>query len=108
MPEPRHLVAGGLERRGVDPRLGVHEVVLEVQARRVDRPGRVELPGIAMPPLKKDPPRRTLYALLPAAGAHPLADPLLQALLQAATTAPPRLGSPPPANAPVTGSRSTA
>jgi DNA-binding transcriptional LysR family regulator len=69
---------------------------------------RVELPGIAMPPLKKDPPRRTLYALLPAAGAHPLADPLLQALLQAATTAPPRLGSPPPANAPVTGSRSTA
>jgi DNA-binding transcriptional LysR family regulator len=69
---------------------------------------RAELPGIALPPLKKDPPRRTLYALFPAAGAHPLADPLLDALLQAATTAPPRRGSPPPENPPVTGSRSTA
>ena len=69
---------------------------------------RVELPGIAMPPLERDPPRRTLYALLPGAGAHPLAEPLLDALLQAATTAPPRRGSPPPAKAPVTGSRSTA
>lgn len=45
---------------------------------------RVELPGIAMPPLKKDPPRRTLYALTPAAGAHPLSGALLDALIAAA------------------------
>ena len=45
---------------------------------------RVELPGIAMPPLRGRPPRRTLYALLPAAGAHPLADGLLDALAAAA------------------------
>lgn len=69
---------------------------------------RTEFPGVAMPRLKKSPPRRTIYALLPGAGAHPLAEPLLDALLQAATTAPPRRGSPPPANTPVTGSRSTA
>ena len=45
---------------------------------------RVELPGIAMPQLKKDPPRRTLYALVPAAGAHPLSGALLDALILAA------------------------
>ncbi len=45
---------------------------------------RVELPGVAMPRLKKDPPRRTLYALAPAAGAHPLTGALLEALIAAA------------------------
>jgi DNA-binding transcriptional LysR family regulator len=45
---------------------------------------RVELPGIVMPPLRGRPPRRTIYALLPAAGAHPLAGALLDALAAAA------------------------
>ena len=45
---------------------------------------RVELPGIAMPPLRGRAPQRTIYALLPGAGAHPLAGDLLDALAAAA------------------------
>jgi DNA-binding transcriptional LysR family regulator len=45
---------------------------------------RVELPGIAMPALRGKGPRRTLYALLPAAGAHPLAGALVRELAAAA------------------------
>ena len=37
-----------------------------------------------IPPLTKEPPRRTLYALTPAAGAHPLAGALLDAFIAAA------------------------
>ena len=117
-PSPDGLIVTGCRAAGFEPRL----IILTrdpLASRAIAAAGlavsltpellaRVELPGIVMPPLKKDPPRRTLYALFPAAGAHPLADPLLEALLQAATTAPPRRGSPPPENPPVTGSRSTA
>ena len=45
---------------------------------------RVELQGVAMPPLRGDPPHRTLYALLPGAGAHRRAGDLLDALAAAA------------------------
>ena len=45
---------------------------------------RVNLPGVAFPPLERNPPRRTLYALVPAAGAHPLSGALLEALIAAA------------------------
>jgi len=41
---------------------------------------RVELPGVATPPLRGEPPRRSLYLLIPAAGAHPLAGELADAL----------------------------
>ena len=37
-----------------------------------------------MPPLRGDPPHRSLYALLPGAGAHRLAGDLLDALAAAA------------------------
>ncbi len=117
-PSPNGLIVAGCRAAGFEPRV----IILTrdaLAACAIAAAGlavsltpqllaRAELPGVAMPPLKKHPPRRTLYALLPAAGAHPLAEPLLDALLQAATTAPPRRGSPPPAKAPVTGSRSTA
>lgn len=45
---------------------------------------RVPLPGVAMPPLAARRPRRALYAVVPAAGAHPLAGALVEALAAAA------------------------
>jgi hypothetical protein len=44
----------------------------------------VPLPGIATPSLGPDAPRRTLYALLPPAGAHPMAGAFVAALGRAA------------------------
>jgi len=44
---------------------------------------RVPLPGVVTPALRGAGPRRALYALLPAAGAHPLADALAGALASA-------------------------
>jgi DNA-binding transcriptional LysR family regulator len=46
----------------------------------------IPLPGIATPALRHHAPHRTLYAVLPDAGAHPLASPLVEALTAAATT----------------------
>ena len=117
-PSPDGLIVAGCRAAGFEPRViiltrdALAACVIAAAGLAVpltpELLARAELPGISLPPLKKDPPRRALYALVPAAGAHPLADPLLDALLQAATTAPPRRGSPPPDSAPVAGSRSTA
>jgi DNA-binding transcriptional LysR family regulator len=46
--------------------------------------GRIPLPGIVTPTLRGDAPHRTLYAVLPDAGAHPLASPFVDALTAAA------------------------
>jgi DNA-binding transcriptional LysR family regulator len=48
---------------------------------------RIGLPGIVTPALRGDTPQRTLYALLPNAGAHPLAAALVDALTTAAAAA---------------------
>jgi DNA-binding transcriptional LysR family regulator len=45
---------------------------------------RVQLPGIALPALRPPAPHRTLYAVLPAEGAHPLAHALVRELAAAA------------------------
>jgi DNA-binding transcriptional LysR family regulator len=45
---------------------------------------RLPLPGIATPSLGADAPRRALFAMLPPAGAHPLAGALVEALRRAA------------------------
>jgi DNA-binding transcriptional LysR family regulator len=45
---------------------------------------RIELPGIATPPLRGRGPRRTIYALVPDQGRHPLAPALLEQLEAAA------------------------
>jgi DNA-binding transcriptional LysR family regulator len=47
---------------------------------------RVQLPGIALPALREPAPRRTLYAVLPAEGAHPLAGALVRELAVAAAS----------------------
>jgi DNA-binding transcriptional LysR family regulator len=47
--------------------------------------GRLGLPGIATPELRGSAPRRSLYALLPDAGAHRQADLVVDALRGAAT-----------------------
>jgi DNA-binding transcriptional LysR family regulator len=44
--------------------------------------GRIPLPGVAMPALR-DAPRRSLYAVLPPAGAHPLSSALVEELAAA-------------------------
>jgi len=49
---------------------------------------RVPLPGIATPSLGPDAPRRALYALLPPAGAHPMAGAFVEALGRAARSRP--------------------
>jgi len=88
------LVSAGCRAAGFEPRI----VILTrdpLSSRAIAAAGlavsltprllaRVDLPGVVMPPLKHDPPRRILYALRPAAGAHPLADPLIEALTDAA------------------------
>jgi DNA-binding transcriptional LysR family regulator len=88
------LVAAGCRAAGFEPRV----IILTrdpLASRAIAAAGlavsltpqllaRVDLPGVVMPPLRQDPPRRTLFALLPAAGAHPLADPLIDALTDAA------------------------
>src|SRR5829696_749385 len=45
---------------------------------------RIQLPGIALPALRDPAPHRALYAVLPAEGAHPLADALTRELAVAA------------------------
>jgi DNA-binding transcriptional LysR family regulator len=45
---------------------------------------RIELPGIATPPLRGRAPRRTIYAVVPREGRHPLAPALLEQLAAAA------------------------
>jgi DNA-binding transcriptional LysR family regulator len=45
---------------------------------------RLELPGIVTLPLGREAPRRALYAVLPPAGAHPLAAALVDELTAAA------------------------
>jgi DNA-binding transcriptional LysR family regulator len=47
---------------------------------------RIPLPGIVTPTLRGNAPHRTLYAVLPDAGAHPLANPFVDALTAAATS----------------------
>jgi DNA-binding transcriptional LysR family regulator len=47
---------------------------------------RIRLPGVTTPELRGDAPHRTLDAILPTTGAHPLADGLINALATAATT----------------------
>ena len=44
----------------------------------------IPLPGIATPALEGGRPRRSVYAVLPAAGAHPLTGPLVDELAAAA------------------------
>jgi DNA-binding transcriptional LysR family regulator len=41
---------------------------------------RLSLPGVVTPELRDNAPHRTLYTIVPSAGAHPLTDPLLEAL----------------------------
>jgi DNA-binding transcriptional LysR family regulator len=49
---------------------------------------RVQLPGIALPALRGPAPRRALYAVLPAEGAHPLARALVDELTAVLTSTP--------------------
>ena len=49
---------------------------------------RIPLPGIATPSLGPEAPRRALYALLPPAGAHPMAGAFVEALRRAARARP--------------------
>jgi DNA-binding transcriptional LysR family regulator len=44
---------------------------------------RLQLPGIALPALRSPAPHRTLYAVLPREGAHPLAGELVRELAAA-------------------------
>ena len=95
-PSPDGLIVAGCRAAGFEPNV----IILTrdpLSSRAIAAAGlavsltpqllsRVELPGIVMPPLKKNPPRRTLYALTPAAGAHPLSGTLLDALAAAAAS----------------------
>lgn len=94
-PSPDGIVVNACRAAGFDPRL----VMLTrdpLAARAIAAAGlavsltprlleRVQLPGIALPALREPAPRRALYAVLPAEGAHPLTAALIRELAAAAT-----------------------
>jgi DNA-binding transcriptional LysR family regulator len=93
-PSPDALLVDACRAAGFEPRIVIHTRD-PLAARAIAAAGlavsltprllaRIGLPGIATPALRGNPPYRTLYAVLPDAGAHPLADDLVQALTAAA------------------------
>jgi DNA-binding transcriptional LysR family regulator len=93
-PSPDGIVANACRAAGFEPRL----VILTrdpLAARAIAAAGlavsltprlleQVQLPGIALPALRQPAPHRSLYAVLPAEGAHPLAGALVRELAAAA------------------------
>jgi DNA-binding transcriptional LysR family regulator len=93
-PSPNGIVVNACRAAGFEPRLAlVTRDTLAVRAIAAQglavtiTPSllaRIGLPGVATPALKGRAPRRSIYALVPEAGAHPLADALTAALAEAA------------------------
>lgn len=94
-PSPDGIVVQACRAAGFEPRLVIISTD-PLAARAITAAGlavsltprlltRIALPGIVTPALSGNAPRRTFYALLPEAGAHPLAGALVDELAAAAT-----------------------
>jgi DNA-binding transcriptional LysR family regulator len=94
-PSTEGLLVDACRAAGFEPRIVIHTRD-PLAARAIAAAGlavsltprllaRIPLPGVVTPELHGDGPHRTLYAVLPTAGAHRLTDPLVDALKTAAT-----------------------
>jgi DNA-binding transcriptional LysR family regulator len=95
-PSTDGLLVDACRAAGFEPRIAIHTRD-PLAARAIAAAGlavsltpgllaRLPLPGIVTPSLRGHTPYRTLYAVLPDAGAHPLANALVEALTTAATS----------------------
>jgi DNA-binding transcriptional LysR family regulator len=89
-PSTEGLLVDACRAAGFEPRIVIHTRD-PLAARAIAAAGlavsltprllaRIPLPGVVTPELHDHTPHRTLYALVPAAGAHPLAEPFVEAL----------------------------
>jgi DNA-binding transcriptional LysR family regulator len=89
-PSTEGILVAACRAAGFEPRIVIHTRD-PLAARAIAAAGlavsltprllaRIPLPGVATPELRDNAARRTLYTVVPSAGAHPLAEPLVEAL----------------------------